>query len=523
MSHAIPIVGLTAGRTQDGRSQIDGAACLVHGDRAWGVAEERLTRRKHAGGCESALAALLSAAGLSLGDVGLFVVSTCGEAPPDPQAPVYLRTDGRWTLQDMGVEPDRIVWCPSHHLSHALHAAHAIAADHVLICVFDREGTGGERASYYLANGLELELLHQDVISGPFGGAGWVYAQATAALGWSGDMEAGKTMALAAYGAAAENAGLISFDASVGLMKGAAPNGPPPVTFKERADLAATVQTELEEAVIAAVGYWNAKRSFRAVCIAGGVGTNCRLLGALARSFPDKIIRAPYAPGDTGQAVGNALYGCLLSGTPVPELLRSPFLGPNIPKISPELFDVLGNPAATGPVASLEAARLVAEGGIVGICIGRSEFGPRALGGRSLLCRADQAQAVDRLNRDIKRREWFRPFGVMALQADVTERFPAVAQSQFMEIAQFMENTYRHVAIASVHIDRSCRLQSVTDKNPCVNILREIRNKTSNPFLVNTSFNRPCEPIIENYYDAVNVYLSTGIDGLLINHDLFIK
>lgn len=523
MSRAIPIVGLTAGRTQDGRSQIDGAACLVHGDRAWGVAEERLTRRKHAGGCESALAALLSAAGLSLGDVGLFVVSTCGEAPPDPQAPVYLRTDGRWTLQDMGVEPDRIVWCPSHHLSHALHAAHAIAADHALICVFDREGTGGERASYYLANGLELELLHQDVISGPFGGAGWVYAQATAALGWSGDMEAGKTMALAAYGAAAENAGLISFDASVGLMKGAAPNGPPPVTFKERADLAATVQTELEEAVIAAVGYWNARRSFRAVCIAGGVGTNCRLLGALARSFPDKIIRAPYAPGDTGQAVGNALYGCLLSGTPIPGMLRSPFLGPNIPKIGPELIDILGGPVATGHAAPISAARLVVEGGIIGVCVGRSEFGPRALGGRSLLCRADQAQAVDRLNRQIKRREWFRPFGVMALQADIAERFPDAAQSQFMEIARLMGNAHHDAAVASVHIDRSCRLQSVTEGNPCVNILRELKNRTKNQFLVNTSFNRAGEPIAETCYDAIDIFNSKSIDGLLINDSFFAK
>ncbi|CBS87288.1 carbamoyltransferase C-terminal domain-containing protein [Azospirillum lipoferum] len=517
------VAGLTAGRTQDGRPHIDGAACLVHGERAWAIAEERLPRRKNAGGAERALSAVLAAAGMELPDIDLFVLSTCGEPVPSPGAPAFLRTDGRWSLQDLGIPPDRIVWCPSHHLSHALHAAHATNARQALVCVFDKEGNTGERNSYYLAGGGSLRLVQSDTAAAARGGIGAAYALATEAIGWCGDTEAGKTMALAAYGRAGADPRLLLADAPSGAIVAGGGPLPHPVTFRQRADLAATVQAQMEAAVVATVERLLARYPVPQLCVAGGVGTNCRLLGALAGAMPELAVRAPYAPGDTGQAIGNALYGLALLGAEAPEMLRQPFLGVEEDRgvVAERAVRRLGQPLACGFDALEMAARRLAGGAIVAVFTGRSEFGPRALGHRSILCHPGDAASLHRLGASIKRRGWFRPFGIVGPAHRVAEACPHARLSRHMEIAGPVGGPWRERLRPVLHIDGTCRFQAVAADDPLGPLLERFEATANVPFLANTSLNRAGEPLAETIEDAIDIVLATGIDLLLTDSGLF--
>ena len=518
------IVGLTAGRTQDGRAHIDGAACVVAGSQMTAIAEERLTRRKHHGGCHAALHACLEDLGLALEDVDLFVASTAGEPVPECEAPVHLRPDGLWTLQDLGVADDRIVWCPSHHLSHALHAYHAFSFPQALVCVCDFAGNSGETNSVFLVGENGWERILRD--SGEAGIAA-AYAGATDLLGLDGATQAGHTMALAAFGGpldiplvqkeaegwvAVAPPGMLSAylvakgcdDLAKALRRG---------HFWSRAAIAATAQVALEESVANIIASAVERTDCRTVIIAGGVGTNCRLIGELRRRFPALIIRAPFAPGDTGQALGNALWGLRKLGVQVPAQFRSPFLGP-VPGVSDlaRVGDHLANyRVITDPIsAKRKAIDLLKQGAIVALCEGRSEFGPRALGHRSLVCRADQISLARKLNKIIKRRDWYRPFGCVIRGS---------LESNFMEAAICASDRKAELS-GALHVDGTTRIQSIDDgMSGCLlpAILAEL------PVVINTSLNTSGMPMAETGYDAADIFDSCCVDGLYAYGRLFFR
>ena len=194
------VMGLTAGATQDGRSQIDGSACLIHHHSVIAVAEERVCRKKHRGGCYGAMESLLSSQGLSLNDVDLFVVSTCGESVPRSSAPVYIRDERLWSLQDRGVGDERILWSPSHHLSHGLHGFYSSDFSQALVLVLDYAGNR-ECNSYYHFQGDRRDVLRQDSLpEDSAGGFGAAYSFVSDIIGFPGMTQAGKTMALAGLG-----------------------------------------------------------------------------------------------------------------------------------------------------------------------------------------------------------------------------------------------------------------------------------------------------------------------------------
>jgi len=144
------IVGLTPALTQNGTPHIDGGACCSVAGQLCAVAEERLTRRKHAGGAAFALRTVLADCGVQIEDVSRFYVSTCGERVPAPRAPVPLSGNDFLTLSAIGVPEEKIYWIPSHHLSHAYAAFEPSAFGRALVLVMDDAGSAPTSGSDFM-------------------------------------------------------------------------------------------------------------------------------------------------------------------------------------------------------------------------------------------------------------------------------------------------------------------------------------------------------------------------------------
>jgi carbamoyltransferase len=511
------IMGLTAAATQDGRAQLDGGAALFADGELWAVAEERVSRRKHAGGAQLALHAVLAAAGRSLADVDAFCVSTCGEPVPVTGARCLLSTRTGRFLDDLGVPGERVRWVPSHHLSHALTAWAPSPRGRALVLVMDEAGSAAdgerlERTTCYLADdGLRRVLAATDPAS-PLGGVGARFRAATDLLGMDGRRDGGKTMALAAYGRRDRDAGVRRARAS------AHPRGAP-FGHAHRA-LARAAQDELEAVVLDAVQRLAERHHARSVRLSGGVALNCVLAGRILRlPAVDDVVVAP-APGDTGQALGNCLWGVRHAIPAIPAAFASPFLGPRYgpARIERAIRAWGGRHRVTrGSVAESVAERLAA-GGVVAVFHGRSEYGPRALGHRSILADPRDPRMRERLNRTVKRREWFRPFGMALLEEWTSALLGAPLSSPSMMIALPLAPAWRRRLPAVCHVDGTSRVQTVAaGGDPWMRaIIEAFHARTGVPALLNTSFNRAGEPIVETPEDALVAFEAMAIDALAI-------
>jgi len=170
-----------------------------------------------------------------------------------------------------------------------------------------------------------------------------------------------------------------------------------------------------------------------------------------------------------------------------------------------------------------DTARLLSEGQIVGWFQGRSEFGPRALGNRSILADPRDPEMKDHLNRRVKHRQSFRPFAPIVLAERAAEIFDSDQESPFMMLAAAVRPHWRERIPAIVHVDGTARLQTVRQEdNPILHaLLKEFESLTGIPVLLNTSFNVKGEPIVETPGNALACFLGTGIDCLVL-HDLLI-
>jgi carbamoyltransferase len=171
-----------------------------------------------------------------------------------------------------------------------------------------------------------------------------------------------------------------------------------------------------------------------------------------------------------------------------------------------------------------EAARLLAQGRVLGWFQGRSEFGPRALGNRSILADPRDGAMKDKLNRRVKHRQAFRPFAPIVLAERADEIFEGGQESPFMLLAARVRPAWRDKIPAVVHVDGTARLQTVRRETnePLYRLLEAFEALTGVPVLINTSFNVKGEPIVETPRDAVECFLSTGIDDLVV-HDRLIR
>jgi carbamoyltransferase len=288
-------------------------------------------------------------------------------------------------------------------------------------------------------------------------------------------------------------------------------------------DLAASVQRITELLIFHILKHLHAKTGIENVCIAGGVAQNSVANGKITRNTPFKNIYIPSAGHDAGISMGSALYvynqvlqkprngaiwsaytGSRFSNEEIETLLKSRNIEYTVYQDN-ELFEIV-------------ADQLV-NSGVVGWFNGRAEFGPRALGARSIIADPRRMDAKDLLNSKIKRRESFRPFAPSILKDYVNEYFEVSDDVPFMEKVFPIKKDKHQVIPAVTHADGTGRLQTVDkDITPrYYNLIDAFRRKTGVPVLLNTSFNEN-EPIVNSPNDALECYLRTNMDMLVLEN-----
>lgn len=299
------------------------------------------------------------------------------------------------------------------------------------------------------------------------------------------------------------------------------------------ARLAADVQADLEDVVLDFLGRLREETGETRLAFCGGVALNSTLNGRLIREAGFEEVFIPPYPGDQGIAVGCAAYGHLLGAgeeatRPAPRRPLSPYGGraPEGDAVEEALarFGPWLDEAALGGESLPEVlAEALADGQVVGLCRGRAEFGPRALGHRSILADPREAGMVARINRAIKKREGFRPFAPTVLEAAVPAWFAHDAPSPYMShtVAVLPEQAPRIPAV--VHADGTARLQTLA---PGVApfyeaVITAFAARTEVPMVLNTSFNIRGEPIVETAGDAAWSFLRSELDLLVLEDRLF--
>lgn len=547
----------------------DRASCLVvDGEIRVAIAEERLSRKKHetpvnASGerfnhlPERSIEYCLEAAGIELTDLELVAASTTYVLDVRSRHRRQLETDDvRRQLPGLTCP----VMVTNHHLAHAASAVAGVGDEPCAVLVVDgggsivaEDGEGGldfERTSIFSSDGTSLELEARSVGERPTyaNSLGDFYMMLTEYLGFRPGEE-GKLMALASYGRCGPSfEPLAPFKDAIRVdptghhcvspmfqypLEGRFPAallelyGPP----RDHGDtygeveyaVAASAQWALEEAMLAL--------AYRAdelcghpptLTLAGGVGLNCVANGRILREGPFERLFVQPAASDDGTALGNAALGWRRLSAAATTVSRPRFTstylgrtyGPaeviaSLARRRPEVAIAIPADVTASMVADLEAGKVVA------LFRGGCEFGPRALGHRSILCDPRSVELRNRLNAEVKHRELFRPFAPMTTQAAVEDHFEPRSGDPYMMLAGMVLHPDALPAIT--HVDGTSRVQVVeTDREPFLHGLLEAFGAVSGiPVLLNTSFNDQ-GPIVETPDDALDCFLRTGIDVLYL-------
>ena len=293
-------------------------------------------------------------------------------------------------------------------------------------------------------------------------------------------------------------------------------------------DTAASVQRVTEEVMLQMASYLHQETGSRNLCLAGGVALNCVANGRILREGPFEHIFIQPAAGDAGGAIGVAsyIYHSLLKKERT-FVMRHAFTGPEYsPDDILQFLQAHGIPFVELPQQELlqRVAQLIVDQQVVGWFQGRMEFGPRALGNRSILADARNPENKDRVNLKIKFRESFRPFAPAVLADRCSEYFDLHEPSPYMLlVAQVHADT--RVIPAVTHVDGSARIQTVErETNPLFyDLIAEFDRLTGVPVVINTSFNVRGEPIVCSPADAYRCFVQTGMDALVLGNCLLDK
>ena len=554
-----------------------GAALVVDGRLVAAVAEERLARMKMVMGFpRKAIAEVLRIAGLAPDDVDAVAVASewghfLDEYVPfdngvfgvdegvvknlffsvgsrlswvrnkvpfaerlyyDLRRPAYARRRSRTreVLRDeFGITAP--VTFVSHHLSHAAGAYQASGFDDALIVTLDGAGDG-HSSHVYEARGGHLRLLHT-VPS--FDSVGDYYGYVTQLCGFKAGKHEGKITGLAAYGKPGYRAQLDQFiryengsmvnvgntfrHAALKKLRAALPPD------FSKADLSATIQQVAEDITTRYVGYWRERTGLVNVALAGGVFANVKI-NQRVHELPGVASVFVYpAMSDEGIAAGAALVrftdgvGVSVSSD---RCFEQVYLGPEFTE--QEMVGALREKdiGFTRPAdPEIEIARLVADGYVVARFAGRMEYGPRALGNRSILYRPDEPEVNDWLNKRLKRTE-FMPFAPAALAEDADLYFKhldgARDTARFMTITFDCTDLMHRTCPGVVHVDGTARPQlvSANDNPSYYRILTEYKRLTGHSCFVNTSYNIHEEPIVCTPQDAIRAFQQGHLDVLAL-------
>ncbi|MCK5641124.1 MAG: hypothetical protein KAJ19_10015, partial [Gammaproteobacteria bacterium] len=303
------------------------------------------------------------------------------------------------------------------------------------------------------------------------------------------------------------------------------PRKPVEPVEERHADIAASLQEALDRAVLHTLGYAASATEAKYLCLAGGVALNCSMNGAIARSglFSDVFVQP--AAGDEGGSLGAAHWALHSNGACTTNTRwQHCFLGPSFGV--DQILECLRKQEARLDWTFCEAiAEVIAEelsqGKVAGWFQGRMEFGPRALGNRSILADPRDPLMQDRINEKVKRREAFRPFAPAVLEEDAESYFDmaGLSTSPFMLFTVPVKTEMAVVIPAVTHVNRTARLQTVSRQcNPLfAELISQFKRLTGVPVVLNTSFNVKNEPIVCTPDDAIRCFLSTSIDVLAID------
>jgi carbamoyltransferase len=583
----------------------DSAAALVEDGRIVAAAqEERFTRKKHDSRYpKNAIADCLAQAGVKLDAVDHVVFydkpflkferlleTYLAFAPRGFKSfrmaiPVWLKeklfqkkllTD-ELAAAEPGYDWESRLLFAEHHQSHAASAFYPSPYDEALILTMDGVGEWAT-TSVGIGRGNALEMLKE--IHFPHS-LGLLYSAFTYHTGFKVNSGEYKVMGLAPYGEPKYAKTILDnlidvkddgsfrldldyFDYCTGLTmtnaKFDALFGGPPRKAEQRLDqkhmdLAASVQAVLEEVVLKLTRSLKREHGLDNLCLAGGVALNCVANGKILRDRQWKNIWIQPAAGDAGGALGAALAGYHLfkGGARAPsaggrDRMEGSYLGPLFAQVEIEKrliaagakFDVL-------PGGSLiaRAADDLASGLALGWFQGRMEFGPRALGGRSILGDARSPSMQKQLNLKVKYRESFRPFAPSVLREDVADWFELDGDSPYMLLVADVKkerrremteaekalfgidklNVPRSEIPAVTHVDYSARIQTVhVDTNPRYHaLISAFKARTGCPAIVNTSFNVRGEPIVGTPEDAFRCFMGSEIERLAVGDCYLVK
>jgi carbamoyltransferase len=437
-----------------------------------------------------------------------------------------------------------------HHMSHAASAFLVSPFEEAAILTVDGVGEWAT-ASFGVGRGTQIELFKE--IRFPHS-LGLLYSAFTYYLGFKVNSAEYKVMGLAPYGKPVHydtimrellqmqadgsfklNMRYFAYDAGLRMTNrhfdelfGAPPRKPETRLTQREFDIAASVQRVCEEVVLAMARHIHAETGLDRLCMAGGVALNCVANGRVIRETPFKELFVQPAAGDAGGAVGVAhyLYNTL-EGKPRPPAWTHAYLGPEFE--AGEIRSYLEGRGARyrelqGRELTRATARLLADGNVIGWFQGRMEFGPRALGSRSILADPRDAKMRDTLNMKIKFREGFRPFAPSVLADRASEWFEIDCESPYMLLVAQVREGKRQIPSVT-HVDNSARLQTVTrEQNPLYyDLIEDFGELTGVPIIINTSFNVRGEPIVCTPHDAYTCFMRTDMDQLVLGPFLLEK
>lgn len=543
MSGAPLVLGIN--RTQDA------SVCLMQGSRLlWAIQKERLTRHKHHWG--------------QLGDFR----DNYGPRLPWPERPIEVVVEcfssddeirklaqyDEELASTVRLAPDCRRARISHHLAHVYSVFHPSPFREAAVMVVDGQGSPAsqltdhwsgaayvpgawrEVASFYRADRESVLCIGKqlwDRDDTHMVGLGMFYFLLTQAM-FPGEGNEGKVMGLAPHGIP-DALGLPPLEVESGQVR--IPDawramlrererflyGQPGVAFADCANLAAAGQRAFEDALLEVARWLHHETGLPNLCFAGGTALNCSANERLLRETPFKAVFIPPAPSDAGTAIGCALYG-------LTELAREScayrwthdYLGPNhhdqIEAALADRDDLKIEHLPDRNTLCNRMLELLRNQRVLGLYQGGSEFGPRALGHRSILADPRHARMREWINARVKGREWFRPLAPAVLEERAAAWFDLPNASPFMQFAAPVRTNMQAQVPAITHVDGTARLQTVgQDDDPLLrSLLKGFEARTGVPVLLNTSFNGKDEPIVETPSEALAAFRRMPLHALAI-------
>jgi carbamoyltransferase len=429
--------------------------------------------------------------------------------------------------------PEKFEWhYVPHHLAHAVSAYYPSPFEEAAVMTLDGRGEKST-TNYYLGHGAQLNPLGE--VHMPHS-LGILYEKVTGYLGFLHSSDEYKVMALASYGQPKyldDFRNFIRLDGNgrytvegIDFEKLYGPARKKGDLFEQKHfQIAHSLQKALEEAVLELTGWLHQKTGQDNLCLAGGVALNCVMNARLRDSGPFKEIWIQPAAGDAGTALGAALWvdeqeraANTAKSAARGYRMNDAYLGPQFSDEEIEEFLRWSKvPYRRLEDVARETAQILTRNKIIGWFQGRMEFGPRALGARSILASPIHAEMQQKLN-DIKDREDFRPVAPVILEEEAEDWFVNARTSPFMLFIYDVRPEKINSIPAVCHVDRTARIQTVReDQNPLYyNLLKEFQRLTDVPILVNTSFNTRGKPIVCTPRDAVECFWTSPLDCLVI-------